>query len=279
MAMGKIFKGGEKVAKKTISKSQKAKTTTDVKVQAAAADAEKIKGKGKQVSTTDGALFFKNHGEKLTFKNFTPRQAKAFMKAAKVEKIKQVNKIEGAPIKTPTGTKYKRKNPVKEQSKESIREETRKGRVKRAAEYASSPEGAPTTVIGEGASSDVKPTRQALKAAKKESERREPKSEFMSRLSQMASSGGVEMPRNFSKPKDPKATPDQIRDAMRGKINLEPEEMDNLSAEDLIKVYEAGRTNQKNSGGMVGHGKSLKGYGKALMRSCGGSIHNNKRSK
>jgi hypothetical protein len=31
MAMGKIFKGGEKVAKKAISKSQKAKTTTDVK--------------------------------------------------------------------------------------------------------------------------------------------------------------------------------------------------------------------------------------------------------
>ena len=272
MAMGKIFKGGEKVAKKAISKSQKAKTTTDAKVQAAAADAEKIKGKGKQVSTTDGALFFKNHGEKLTFKNFTPRQAKAFMEAVKVEKIKQVNKIEGSPIKTPTGTKYKRKAPVKEQSKESIREETRRGMRKR-------PEGAMTTVIGEGASSDVKPTRQALKAAKKESERREPKSEFMSRLSQMASSGGVEMPRNFSKPKDPKATPDQIRDAMRGKINLEPEEMDNLSAEDLIKVYEAGRTNQKNSGGMVGHGKSLKGYGKALMRSCGGSIHNNKRSK
>jgi hypothetical protein len=107
MAMGKIFKGGEKVAKKTISKSQKAKTTTDVKVQAAAADAEKIKGKG----------FFKNHGEKLTFKNFTPRQAKAFMKAAKVEKIKQVNKIEGAPIKTPTGTKYKRKTQLKSSQK------------------------------------------------------------------------------------------------------------------------------------------------------------------
>ena len=31
MAMGKIFKGGEKVAKKATSKSQKAKTTTDAK--------------------------------------------------------------------------------------------------------------------------------------------------------------------------------------------------------------------------------------------------------
>jgi len=279
MASRKLFTGTVKELKKSVKKSQKAKATTTAKVQAAAADADKIKGKGKQVSTKEGAAFFKKHGEKLTFKNFSPRQAKSFMKAAKVEKIKQVNKVEGAPIQTPTGTKYKRKKPVKEQSKENIREETRKGRVKRAAAYASSPEGAPTIVIGKGASSGVKPTRQALKAAQKESERREPKSEFMSRLSQMERAGGVETPRNFSTPKDPKATPDQIRDAMRGKINLEPEEMDNLSAEDLIKVYESGRTNQKKSGGMVGCGKATKGYGKAMMRSCGGSIHKNKRSK
>ena len=272
MAIGKIFKGGKKVAEKVISKSKKATTTTNAKVKAAATDADKIKGKGKQVSTKEGAAFFKKHGEKLTFKNFSARQAKSFMKAAKVERIKQVNKVEGSPVKTPTGTKRARKSPVKEQSKESIREETRKGMRKR-------PEAAMTTVIGKGASSGVKPTRQALKAAQKESERREPKSEFMSRLSQMERAGGVETPRNFSTPKDPKATPDQIRDAMRGKINLEPEEMDNLSAEDLIKVYESGRTNQKRSGGMVGCGKATKGYGKAIMRSCGGSIHKNKRSK
>ena len=272
MASRKLFTGTVKGLKKSVKKSQKAKATTTAKVQAAAADADKIKGNGKQVSTKEGASFFKKHGEKLTFKNFSARQAKSFMKAAKVEKIKQVNKVEGAPIQTPTGTKYKRKKPVKEQSKENIREETRKGMRKR-------PEAAMTTVIGKGASSGVKPTRQALKAAQKESERREPKSEFMSRLSQMERAGGVETPRNFSTPKDPKATPDQIRDAMRGKINLEPEEMDNLSAEDLIKVYESGRTNQKKSGGMVGCGKAKKGYGKAIMRSCGGSIHNNNRSK
>jgi hypothetical protein len=87
------------------------------------------------------------------------------------------------------------------------------------------PEGL-TTVIGEGARSDVKPTRQALKAAEQESERREPKSEFMSRLSQRASSGGVEMPRKRTVSLTTrKATPDQIREAIEtGNANLEPEE-------------------------------------------------------
>ena len=272
MALKQIFKGGKKIITEGLKKSERAAATTSSKVSDALKDAEQIKSKSKQVSTKDGVAFFNKHGEKLTFKNFTPRQAKVFMQASRLDKIKKIDKVEGAPIKTPTGIKYKRSKPVVEESKEQIREETRRGMRNR-------PDEAMTTVIGKGASSDVKPTRKALKAAKQESERREPKSEFMSRLSQMETAGGVETPRNFSTPKDPKATPDQIRDAMRGKINLEPEEMDNLSAEDLIKVYEAGRTNQKNSGGMVGHGKSLKGYGKALMRSCGGSIHTNKRSK
>tara|TARA_R110000737_G_scaffold351076_2_gene392103 strand:- start:150 stop:938 length:789 start_codon:yes stop_codon:yes gene_type:complete len=259
MAGRKLLQSGIKALKKGITKSQKASKTTSAKVTAASKEADKIKSKSKQVSTKDGAAFFNKHGEKLTFKNFSSRQAKTFMKAAKVTKIKSINKAVSEPIKTPLGTKYKRRKPVKEQSKESIRKETSKGLRNR-------PENDMTTILGKRESSGIKPDPKKLALAKKQSNIREPKSEFESRLNQTATAGGVEIPRKFSTPKDPKATTDQIRAAMRGDINLEPEVMDNLSADDLIKVYEAGRATKKSYGGKIGSGKTKKGYGKAFLR-------------
>lgn len=228
-----------------------------------------------------GAKFFKEFGERETFKYFGPQRAKAFMKKARQLNAEEKAKIiagKPKPIVTPLG-KTKARKVIKEKSKAESRAELQKGMRKR-------PEEATTTVIGQQkgygpSSSGVKPTRKALKAAKKESEKREPQKEFIRRIGREAEQGGVEIPRNFSKPRDPGATPDQIRDAMRGKIKLTDEQMENVSAEDLIKIYEAGgNTAKKYKGGSIrGAGKASRGYGKALMRSCGGSMHYKKKVK
>lgn len=234
-----------------------------------------------RANSEEGAKFFQEFGERETFKYFGPQRAKAFMKKARqLDAEEKADIIAGKPkpIVTPLG-KTKARKVIKEKSKAESRAELEREMKKR-------PEEATTTVIGqqEGygpSSSGVKPTRKALKAAQKESEKRDPLKDFIRREARDAAQGGVEPPRNFSEPRDLGATPDQIRDAISGKIKLTGEQLKDVSGDVLNKIYEAGGYDiKKYKGGSIrGVGKASRGYGKALMRSCGGSIHYKKKAK
>ena len=219
---------------------------------AAAKQVRFLMDKGGRIKTEDVKKFYDKFGERETFKYFGPTRAKNAMKLSEQDKRKKVT----APIKTPTGTTRARKASPKDKTKAEITRETQIGRRRR-------PEDSMTTIVGKGVGTGAKPDPKRLKAAKRQSEIREPKAEFSSRLMKEATQGGVEVPRRFSPPKDPKMTRDQIKDAMKSGIN--PEDM---SAEDLIKIYESGNTAKKYMGGSIrGAGKATRGFGKALKRS------------
>jgi hypothetical protein len=208
--------------------------------------------KGGSIKTEDVKKFYDKFGERETFKYFGPARAKRAMKASEQDKRKKVT----APIKTPTGTTRARKASPKDKTKAEITRETQQGRRRR-------PEDSMTTIVGKGVGTGAKPDPKRLKAAKRQSEIREPKSEFMGRMSRESTQGGVELPARFAPPKKPDMTIDQMYDAMKSGTNPEKGE-----AEDLIKIYESGNTAKKYMGGSIrGAGKATRGFGKALKRS------------
>jgi|TARA_R110000782_G_scaffold56354_1_gene118177 hypothetical protein len=211
-----------------------------------------IAGKGKTVKGDDVKKFFNEFGERETFKYFGPSRAKRAMKESKAAKKKEAS----APIRTPTGTTRARKAAPKDKPKAQIRSETRQGMRER-------PQESFTTVLGSSAKTGARPDPKGMKEAKRQSNLREPKSEFDSRMGKTSAQGGVEIPARFSTAKDPKMTRDQISEAMKSGTNPE-----SLTAEDLMKAFEKGNTSKKYMGGTIrGGGKAIRGFGKALKRS------------
>ena len=194
---------------------------------------------------------FEKFGERSTFKFFGNR-AKTPLKKSKENKRKEIS----APIRTPTGTTRARKAAPKDKPKAQIRSETSRGMRER-------PEKSFTTVLGSSAKTGARPDPKRMKEAKRQSNLREPKSEFDSRMGKTSAQGGVEIPARFSTAKDPKMTRDQISEAMKSGTNPE-----SLTAEDLMKAFEKGNTAKKYMGGTIrGGGKAIRGFGKALKRS------------
>lgn len=272
MAKGKklIEEAAEALGVKS-KRAAKANATKAAKKTAADKAADAVKAKGR-VSTAKVADFIEKHGEKAAAKNFSKMQVSRAKKRVAQNKRAAINKSVSDPIKTPTGTRRARKRPVAEQSKSSMREELIEGARKR-------PQNATTTVIGATPGrprARVNPKK--FRAARKETERREPASEFESRLNREALQGGVEnlgqRGRGINEgPKDTGYTREQVSDEMReqtisrkemeqeeGRKRLE-READRILSKGKTKKKYGGKISKKSSGGSV---KSHRGMGKAL---------------
>jgi hypothetical protein len=154
---------------------------------------------------------------------------------------KQAVKDAAKPIKTPTGTKYKRAAPKKEKSKAQLTSETQAARRKRKPMDEG---GRGTTVVGEGVKGSrkknpkFKSALHARRAAKKK--HNETEAEFNSRMSKEARGGGVSddsqgRGRGINEgPKDTGYAREQASDLMRGRGSAKKETLDKEAA-DIVK--------------------------------------------
>jgi len=133
-------------------------------------------------------------------------------------------------------------------------------------------EGVEVTKIPEGEKGAVKSERRMSPKRAREAvgqQTGETRAEFNARMSREARQTGVKPGEGpAGPPEDTGYTPDQITDAMRGRVDLEDTEPDLTEiVRGLMNKKRGGKVSYKKSGGKVsprGCGKALRGYGKAM---------------